>query len=511
MAAGRVYQIAQNAERTGSANLTTAAVPTTAATPRREPRSAELAYAAFRIGVAVLMLFHAPQKALGWYGGPQFPLLSLRGLASGIELAISPLIAVGLLTRWAAVAGAAEMAGAYLVVHLPRGGWPIENRGELAVLYLVVFLYLAGRGSGWNSVDRALRHRRAIWRAASLAAAFGTIIVVGTAVYWWQAVVIAANGVRVFVTNEASGDLSVIDGATQSVVATVPLGKRPRGIKLSPDGRWLYVALSGSPSAPPGVERASLPPADRAADGIGEIDTTTFAVKRIIPAGDDPEQVELNADGTRLYVANEESAQVSVVDVPSGRVIATIKVGDEPEGVTLRPDGRVLYVTSEANGSVFAIDTTTNAVLKEIGVGHRPRSIVFLPDGSRAFVTLENDGALAVIDGRKHTFFQVINLDGPVDTPPTRPMGLAIHPDGSAVYATTGSVGSLFVVDPRRGLATNSVPVGARPWGVAVTPDGRFAYTANGPSNDIALVDIGTREVVKRIPVGDRPWGVALK
>src|SRR5215212_5837715 len=52
--------------------------------------------------------------------------------------------------------------------------------------------------------------------------------------------------VRVFVTNEASGDLTVIDAATQAVIATAPLGKRPRGIQVSPDGRRLYVALSGS-------------------------------------------------------------------------------------------------------------------------------------------------------------------------------------------------------------------------------------------------------------------------
>ncbi|MEO5742614.1 MAG: hypothetical protein ABIS29_18665, partial [Vicinamibacterales bacterium] len=50
----------------------------------------------------------------------------------------------------------------------------------------------------------------------------------------------------VYVTNEISGDLTVIDGGTNQVVATIPLGKRPRGIKVSPDGTKLFVALSGS-------------------------------------------------------------------------------------------------------------------------------------------------------------------------------------------------------------------------------------------------------------------------
>src|SRR5262245_46752045 len=155
---------------------------------------------------------------------------------------------------------------------------------------------------------------------------------------------------RVYVTNEASGNLSVIDGEKQAVVATAPLGKRPRGIKASPDGKTLYVALSGSPNAGPGVDPKTLPPPDRSADGIGEIDADTYKVRRVIHAGNDPEQLDISADGTRLYVANEDAAQVSVVELPSGNIVATVKMGDEPEGVTIRPDGKVVYVTSEDEG-----------------------------------------------------------------------------------------------------------------------------------------------------------------
>jgi YVTN family beta-propeller protein len=67
---------------------------------------------------------------------------------------------------------------------------------------------------------------------------------------------------RVYVTNEASGDLSVIDAGKHEVIATVKLGKRPRGIHASADGKTIYVALSGSPFAPPGVDESKLPPPD---------------------------------------------------------------------------------------------------------------------------------------------------------------------------------------------------------------------------------------------------------
>ena len=65
--------------------------------------------------------------------------------------------------------------------------------------------------------------------------------------------------VGLYVTNELSGDLSVIDATTLSIVTTIRLGKRPRGIAASPDGRRLYVALSGSPNAGPGVDEKTLP------------------------------------------------------------------------------------------------------------------------------------------------------------------------------------------------------------------------------------------------------------
>ena len=65
----------------------------------------------------------------------------------------------------------------------------------------------------------------------------------------------AMDALEIYVSNEKSGDLTVIDGASQAVTATIPVGKRPRGIRLSPDGKTLFVAVSGTPiSAPPQLD-----------------------------------------------------------------------------------------------------------------------------------------------------------------------------------------------------------------------------------------------------------------
>ncbi|MGH9658718.1 MAG: beta-propeller fold lactonase family protein, partial [Bryobacteraceae bacterium] len=181
----------------------------------------------------------------------------------------------------------------------------------------------------------------------------------------------------VYVTNEASGDLTVIDPDQPEAVATIPLGKRPRGIHAS--GNLLYVTLSGSPFAPPGVDESTLPPPDKSADGIGVVDLRQNKMVNRIHAGSDPEQFALSRDGKTLYASNEDASGLSIVDLATGKLAATLPVGEEPEGVTLSPDGRFVYVTAENDGTVSVVDTAAAKVVKTIKVGRRPRSVAFLP------------------------------------------------------------------------------------------------------------------------------------
>src|SRR5215472_11113229 len=97
----------------------------------------------------------------------------------------------------------------------------------------------------------------------------------------------AAEGLQIYVSNEKSGDVSVIDGASRTVIATIPVGKRPRGVRISPDGKMLFVAVSRTPiSAPPQLDAKGNPifkkgkdddddddkKADKSADGIAVVD-----------------------------------------------------------------------------------------------------------------------------------------------------------------------------------------------------------------------------------------------
>jgi len=115
----------------------------------------EKLYALFRIFVGLLFLQHGLQKLFGIFtdNNPVI-LLSLMGLAGIIEFGGGILITLGLFTRPIAILGAIEMVSAFFIAHYPRGIVPIENGGELALLYFTAFLVLIAHGSRKWSLDK---------------------------------------------------------------------------------------------------------------------------------------------------------------------------------------------------------------------------------------------------------------------------------------------------------------------------------------------------------------------
>ncbi len=124
-------------------------------------------HAIFRIGAGLLFLQHGLQKLFGLLGGVPMPgghvpLASLFGVAGVLEFAGGLLIVAGLGTRPIAIVLLVEMLAAFAMSHMPKGGWPIENGGELALLYALVFAFLAANGAGPFSIDERVESRRPI-------------------------------------------------------------------------------------------------------------------------------------------------------------------------------------------------------------------------------------------------------------------------------------------------------------------------------------------------------------
>jgi len=325
---------------------------------------------------------------------------------------------------------------------------------------------------------------------------------------------------QVYVTNERSGDVTVINGSDSSVTATIPVGKRPRGIHVSPDRKTVYIALSGTPiEAPPQLDAQGNPifakkrgdaddddsNADKSADGIGVLDVAAQTLRTKLNAGSDPEEFSLSQDGKRIYISNEDVKTASVINIATGKLEHIIPVGQEPEGVTTTPDGKQFYVTCEAGGDIYVINTNDYTVAAHFKVNGRPRSVAFLSGGGIGFIPSESAGELNVIDTVNARVLRTITLPAG-----SRPMKVRLSVDEKKLYVSNGRAGTVSVFDTHSYALLDTIKVGTRPWGLGVSPDGRFLYAANGPSNDVSVVDLESNKEVARVKAGSSPWGVAI-
>ena len=119
-------------------------------------------FAILRIVAGLMFALHGTQKLLGYppmpkgMSGPLPPLMMVAGV---IELVCGFLILIGFFTGIAAFIASGEMAAAYFIGHAKGGFWPIENQGEMSVLYCFLWLFVAAHGAGIWSVDNILRRR----------------------------------------------------------------------------------------------------------------------------------------------------------------------------------------------------------------------------------------------------------------------------------------------------------------------------------------------------------------
>ncbi len=133
--------------------------------PSRLTGFASAAQALLRIGAGLLFMQHGVQKLFGGLGGfggtpgNTAELFSQMGLAGVLEVFGGALIVLGLFTRPVAIILVIEMIAAYFIAHAPQGGFPIQNGGELPLLYALVFLMFAAFGAGPASLDRLIARR----------------------------------------------------------------------------------------------------------------------------------------------------------------------------------------------------------------------------------------------------------------------------------------------------------------------------------------------------------------
>ncbi len=117
-----------------------------------KPYSAQT-YALLRMVSGFLFLWHGASKLFGFPPSAHTPPPAIAYTAGPIELIAGALIMIGLFTRWGAFLASGTMAVAYWIGHGTKAALPLQNGGELAVIYCFVFLFIAAHGAGIWSID----------------------------------------------------------------------------------------------------------------------------------------------------------------------------------------------------------------------------------------------------------------------------------------------------------------------------------------------------------------------
>jgi YVTN family beta-propeller protein len=314
-----------------------------------------------------------------------------------------------------------------------------------------------------------------------------------------------ADAGKAYVTNQDGGVL-VIDLATMETAGTLDIrAKGPRGIGITPDGKWLVTANKDD-------------------NNISIVGTATGELVKQVAIGKNPEFVRVR--GNLAYVTYEPSpttggaqkpaepaakgddedklpGHIAIVDLKNGMVIKDIVGKPETEGLEFSKDGKKLIVTNESDDSITVHDLKTGKLLENVSIGDfgkRPRGIKVAPDGKSYISTLEFSDELLILDSK----FK------PVKTIATgkSPYGVSYDRAGKRIFIASSKEKALQVYDANTFEKIKDIPTGDRCWHFSFTPDDKNILLACGRSSEIVVIDAETLEVTKRIEDKELPWGV---
>ena len=300
-----------------------------------------------------------------------------------------------------------------------------------------------------------------------------------------------------YVANTGSDNVSVIRVSDNVVVATIPVGDKPNGVAVTPNGLFAYVT-------------------NFASNDVSVIRTTDNTVVATVPVGAFASGVAVTPNGAYVYVTTYAS-KVAVIRTSDNTVVTYVDVGANPSAVAITPNGAYAYVTNGITSTVSVIRTSDNTVVSTINGTIWPFGIAITPNGQYAYVTTiahtddeDDKDPVSVIRLSDNTIVGAVLV-------PSSSIGVAISPNGANAYivhdynalAVVRTSDNAVVTDLRLGDFDHTTEQ------VAVSPDGAFAYvTSHTPfieaPDHIFVVRTSDNTLVQTVPVGNAPSGVAF-
>ena len=223
-----------------------------------------------------------------------------------------------------------------------------------------------------------------------------------------------------------------------------------------------------------------------------------------IIVGKSPHGVAVNPISDRIYVTNQESDSISIIDGKTQRIVANnIHVGTFPHVVVTNPITNKVYVTNwgtiDTNScTVSVLDGRTDKLIADIPTGNSPHSVTVNPNTNRVFVTNEDDNTISVIDGNTDKVLKTVRVGN-------SPADIVIDEATNMIYVANQDDDTVSVINGSkdRGTVVAAIPSGSQPHGNAFNPHTNKLYISNVGSNTITVVNATTNKIIDRITIGD--------
>jgi YVTN family beta-propeller protein len=297
---------------------------------------------------------------------------------------------------------------------------------------------------------------------------------------------------KLYVTNSAGDDVTVVDVATNKPLRNIKVGPHPHGIAVPAAQNFILVTIEGSK---PGE--------------LVWIDPVTDEITRRMPIGPAPNQLAITPDGKTACVPCSDG-YYEIIDVDRAKIVTRVFTGGRPHNTLCSPDGKRFYLAPMGSPKkVTILDAVTSKKLAEIPFSNVVRPIALTPDEKRLFAEVDGLVGIEVADlGARQKVHRVMaELADEHRKVASRSHGLGVRPDGKEVWECDVEHHEVHVYDitndrPKQ-IAT--VPIGTSVYWLTFSPDGKTCYVSALGQNAVAVVDTATKKVTARVAAGKRP------
>ena len=271
-----------------------------------------------------------------------------------------------------------------------------------------------------------------------------------------------------------------------AVIGTIRVGAEPEGVAVSPDSRTVYVA-------------------DQSSHVLSVIDA---ASRKVTPVTlrNTPRFVATSRDGRLVFVSmyeNDKSGSgVAVIDAAGRKVLRYLTTGVQPYALAVGPDGRV-WVPIHSQRRVEIYNASGQSAAGRVVVPPNPHAVAFSPDLMRAFTPDHESNVVSIIDMRTDRLLQSIPVS-------EAPHSIAVAPDGRTVLVAGYAANAADLIDAVTLKRRGPFKVGKQPQSVAFAADGGHAYVVNEGSGTVSVLNGHTGAVTATIRVGGSPRTVAV-